>query len=470
MIGLRQQYFEIVESDRDWVGQTGWRSADDVLSWTSDDVAAVSRSSDVVQVPIDPSFDGPENVFVKRYRYDRIGQRFKQMFRGTLFGQSRARKEFAFLAEMRRRSIPTVRPIAFGERRRGAFLRASFLITEGTVGFQSLDLFAIGMIRGKSLGRSQRRELVKGLATMIRQMHDAGVRHGGLFWRNILIRPARGDGTGSGGEGACSGGGAAGSEGGAGRGDGAGGGGADRGGGAGREGGFEFTLLDPDTHGRMYDGPVPEADAAADLAEIVASGMALRQGRGFSLFLKTYFQTSSQSEGGGGLSDRQRKLVSNIVDIARPLAILEEHRMAVTEAIEWFRARVAGSQESGRGGFDTLDAFFDALCASTVASDLVPSGRRTICFTFSDAAREGGKFSHSVVMEGGRLTVLPSREGKPDLVIRTDPESWLSVVSGSPDAYERVRSGRLRMKGDTRLLPALVSIMEHSEAVCGSKQ
>ena len=114
----------------------------------------MSHTSDVVQVPIDPAFGGPSHVFVKRYRYDRFEHRIKQAFRGTLFGKSRARREFDFLSEMRRRKVPTVRPIAFGDTYGPLFLHASFLITEGSEGFHSLDLFALNTRRRSPLNQS----------------------------------------------------------------------------------------------------------------------------------------------------------------------------------------------------------------------------------------------------------------------------------------------------------------------------
>ena len=57
-------------------------------------------------------------------------------------GKSRARFEYDVLAEMRRRGISAVRPIAFGERRSGGFLKACFLMTEGVTGAPSLDVLS----------------------------------------------------------------------------------------------------------------------------------------------------------------------------------------------------------------------------------------------------------------------------------------------------------------------------------------
>ena len=409
---LRQQRYEIAEDDRDWVQRIGWRSVDDVLGWSGSGIAAVSQTSDVAEVPVGAKLGGPATVFLKRYRYDRLGQRIKQMFRGTLFGKSRARREYEFLGEMRRRQVPTVRPIAFGDRRRGAFLRASFLITEGSAGFLSLDLFALRAARAGTLTRIDERTLVERLATTIRSMHQAGVRHGGLFLRNILVH-ARADGA------------------------------------------FDFALLDPDTHGRFSDSPVTSSDAAADLSEVVASAMALGRRRGLACFLKAYFQAAR-------LNQQQRQFAARVVELARPLAPLEQRRMAVTDAIDWLRRRMDRERQGGQSvrDFDTLDGFFDAVCDRNRGGERTSSTSKSIAFSFVDSRATDAGVSRSVTLADKRLTLEAARPAKPDLVVRTDPATWLALVSGREDAHVRLRSGRLQMQGDTRLLPDLLDCID----------
>ncbi len=414
---MGQQRFEIAAGDRDWIKRVGWRSVDDVLSLTSDDVAAVSSSSDVVRVSVGEELGGPADVYVKRYLYDRLDQRIKQMFRGTLFGKTRARREYEVLTEMRRRQVPTVRPIAFGERRRGAFLQASLLITEGSEGLQSLDVFAISVLRNGSFERYDRQALTKDLGKAIRRMHDAGVRHGGLYWRNILV-------------------------------------------GKQSDGGYLFTLLDPDTHASLSDSRVKESDAVADLSELVASGLALGFRGGLLRLLKAYFDVLS-------LNSEHRALARRILKHARPLALSEQRRMAVTEAIDWFRKRVAGlhQRKNSFRNFDSIEEFFEVLCADKGTGDAKPNAGKTICFSFSNAGASIETSSHHVIMRGEHVSVDLSASIKPDLVIRTDPETWLSVISGHPDAYDRIRAGRLRIDGDNTLLPALVEHIDRTTMV-----
>lgn len=387
---------------------------DDVLGWSAGDVAAVSRSSDVVEVPVDPALHGPTNVFVKRYRYERLEQRIKQAFRGTLFGKSRARREFDFLNEMRRRQIPTVRPVAYGEDYGRAFLHASFLITEGTVGFQSLDMFALDALRRRPLKRSQRLELTRGLAATIRKMHDAGIRHGGLFWRNILVRVRP-------------------------------------------NGGYDFLLIDPDTHGRLNASRVSESAAVADLSELVSSGMALGQRVGLLALMTAYFQVSR-------LTPEQKKLTSQIIRRARPLALSERRRMAVTEAIGWLRSRASNADQGHQSGrtFSSVDEFFDWMSSGTTASTNGNETSKIIRFSFSG---KKGALDRTVIVEGERVTISREPpERRRDLSIRTDSKTWLAVISGHPDAYPRLRAGRLRMSGDPTVLYALMEQLDRRES------
>jgi|GEM_PF-312244 len=421
-VELRTTRRKVSRADRGWIEQIGWRSVDDVLSWSAGDVAAVSHTSDVVEVPIDPAFGGPAKVFVKRYRYDSLEHRVKQSFRGTLFGKSRARREFEFLTEMRRRAIPTVRPIAYGDNYGRVFLRASFLITEGVEGFQSLDLFALQALRDRSLDRGQWRRLTAELATMIRRMHDAGIHHGGLFLRNILVR-------------------------------------------AGMGGGYDFVLIDPDTHGRMTCSRVAESYVVSDLSEVVASGMALGRRYGLATLMKSYFQTPR-------LSLEQKKVTSQIVARAWRLAPGERRRMAITEAIGWLRER-ADAVSKGKAServFRSVDEFFDTLCSCATGENSNHGSERTIRFSFADANGSGEPSDRTVVFEGDGVSVSSARPSQADLTIFTDTRTWLAVVCGRAEAGARLRSGNLRIEGDSTLLHTLMRRLDQVESKCVSRR
>jgi len=407
-----QQRLVIATEDRAWIEKYGWRSVEDVLACASEEVAAVSRTSDVVHVPIDAAMGGPGSVFVKRYLYHERSQRIKQMFRGTLFGKSRARIEYEFLQEMCSRQVPTVRPIAYGEIHKWGFLRESFIITEGMEGGQSLDIFAIHARRNRMLAHAAKMSLIRGLATIIRRMHDAGVQHGGLFWRNILVREQA-------------------------------------------DGGYDFSMLDPDSGARLFTSQVPLTNVMQDLSAFVASAMALDVRGGLRSFMCAYYQVTR-------LTSQHRQMIARVVEHARPLASQERRRMAVTEAIDWFRDRVKKTQRQSESmrTFASLDEFFDVSQSCESASGKVSKKKLTFQFLFSDSDQAHEKYQRCVVIESGRVVVSSSCASKPDMVIHSDAKTWLTLISGRADAYVRLRAGRLRMQGDTSLLPILVEYID----------
>ncbi|MFQ5414081.1 MAG: lipopolysaccharide kinase InaA family protein [Phycisphaerae bacterium] len=407
-----RQRFEIKQADRGWCHRLGWRTVDDVLAYSSRDVAAMSQSSDVVRVDVDPESGGPSSVYVKRYAYDSVGRRIKQMFRGTLFGKSRARVEYEFLHEMRRRGVPTARPIAYGDRRRGVFLHASFLMTEGADGMRSLDAFMLDRIRSRRLNPDERRTLTTAIASTIRRMHDAGVRHGGLFWRNILVRTRPGQG-------------------------------------------LDVELLDPDTHGRFFPGRVPDTAAIHDLSEFVASAMGLGLRRGIAELMRAYFHVKR-------LDERQRTMVHRILGRAKTLAPDERKRMTVTEMIEWLRNHVMkhAAPSPAAATFTSIDHFFHHLITHAADNVSLPDQRRTIRFTFSDDANQTGRVTRTLVIEHGRLGAGANDDAPPDLVIRADERTWLAVLAGHDDAFARVRSNPIHVVGDSVLLSVLLELID----------
>lgn len=410
---MPQQQLHVAKPDREWIERFGWRSADDVLTTAFFDVVAVSRSSDVARVAVDAAIGGPTIVFVKRYLYGKRSQRIKQMFRGTLFGLSRARREYEFLSEMVRRGVPTVRPIAYGERRRGLFLHSSFLITEGAENCRSLDLFYLGRLRDKPFGGTERRAFIKKLAATVRGMHDAGVRHGGLFWRNILVHPQS-------------------------------------------DGSFCFSVLDPDTRAKLHDSPVPPADVVADLSEIVASAMAVGMRGGLLGFAKAYLDVPR-------LTAAHRGLVAEVIKRAGIYAGRERARMATVECLEWFRRRVADRRDSSTGIriIRSLDEYFATLESFDCEANHHGEDGRTIHFSFADG---NGTLDRSVKLEGGRFVVGSKFTAKPDLLVRSDSETWLAVLAGRSDAFERVQAGRLLLSGDVRLLLELARPLDEAVA------
>lgn len=158
-----------------------------VLACPGDRLAAWSRTSDTIYVTLPDSATG---AYIKRYHYPRWRQRIRGMFRGTFFLASRARNEFRILRLMRRLGIQAVRPIAYGERRVGHFVRSCFLITEAVPDAMPLSTFIKKFSDRRETPHAvrARRAILNALARQVRHMHEAGFIHRDLFWRNVLIR------------------------------------------------------------------------------------------------------------------------------------------------------------------------------------------------------------------------------------------------------------------------------------------
>ena len=156
------------------------------LSYRGGRFAAISSTSETIEV-FDPQAGDPlPSIYLKRYRYPKRSHRIKAAFRGSLFGKSRARFEFDRLQAMLHKGVPAIKPLAVGQRRVRGFVHASILITEGVPG-QSLLSAAKTC---KDITPRDRRAAIETLAGLIRLMHRAGVVHGSLVWRDIIIRQA----------------------------------------------------------------------------------------------------------------------------------------------------------------------------------------------------------------------------------------------------------------------------------------
>ncbi|MBN2563215.1 MAG: hypothetical protein JXQ75_20010 [Phycisphaerae bacterium] len=172
---------------RELLSHAGLSSVTAVLACAGDHLAAWSRTSDTILINLP---DGTSSAFVKRYHYPRWRQRIRGTFRGTFFKASRACSEFRTLRLMRQLGIQAVRPIAFGERRVGHFVRSCFLITEAVPDAMPLSSFIKAFSHRRDSPRAirARRDVLTSLARQVRHMHRAGFVHRDLFWRNVLIR------------------------------------------------------------------------------------------------------------------------------------------------------------------------------------------------------------------------------------------------------------------------------------------
>lgn len=152
------------------------------------DVITRSGSTEVRRVTLGSDPAAP-SIFIKKYWVNRSKQLWSGMFRGTLFGCPKARREFQNLALLRNLGLDAPEPISFGEERKAGWLVRSYLISLGVPEPKPLhqyireDLTALtGDVR-----RQARRTLIANLAAYTRRLHEAGFLHHDYFWRNILL-------------------------------------------------------------------------------------------------------------------------------------------------------------------------------------------------------------------------------------------------------------------------------------------
>lgn len=133
--------------------------------------------------------DAVRTIFIKKYWSNSARQLRSGMLRGTLFGRSKAHREFLNLARLRTWGLDAPAPVAYGEQRRFRFLIRSFLISEGVPNPCGLDTLIRDVMSEESPGAppALRRELIDRLARYVRRLHEYHFVHHDLFWRNIIL-------------------------------------------------------------------------------------------------------------------------------------------------------------------------------------------------------------------------------------------------------------------------------------------
>ncbi len=157
-----------------------------VFAWAagSEGPGTVVKENPVRRVVRIPARTG--NVFLKHDRFRGLGASLR-----FLLAPSRARAEWDTARRLAECKVPTVRPVAIGERRRGGFLVESFLVTAGIDGGEPLD----ALLReerippaGPARGR-WRRQVARALGEVLAKFHAGGFWHRDLHPGNFLAQP-----------------------------------------------------------------------------------------------------------------------------------------------------------------------------------------------------------------------------------------------------------------------------------------
>jgi len=129
-------------------------------------------------------------IYLKHYRLPDLRAWLRQLVR-----PAKARMEFDRALAVAARRVPTVFPVALGERCNGSGPSDSFLITQGLEGTESLSDFI-----EKTFPRFERQRqtrlrplLAAALGEFVARLHDAGIVHKDLHAANLLVRLGPGD-------------------------------------------------------------------------------------------------------------------------------------------------------------------------------------------------------------------------------------------------------------------------------------
>ena len=392
--------------DRGWFAQSPLSSVKGLLKYRGGQIAAISGSTDTFSLDTSDLPGAPPLVFVKRYRYRSLGSRLLGAFRGTLLGKTRARFEYDFLGEMRSRGVSAVRPIAAGEYRKRGFVRGCILITEGAEDVTPLDT----VLGDKGGAGRWRLRLVVELATSVRSMHEAGIFHGGFFGRNILVR---------------------------------------------RDGdGHAFLYLDPDRRGRIAAGLVSESAILSDLSDLAATGAIVATRCETMRFLRAYLKVKTLGSDG-------KVLASRIVAAARPKVRQEQHRVVIATAISWLQNRIRRANKGDvPDAIRSASQFFERVEGISAPGGLTTGATRVAAFVFRNGSA-GVSQRYSVRLRAGDpVRVSTHGEGKADLHVEVDEDTWLAIVNGDPSALAQINSGGLKLSGDSSLLGPILSLVD----------
>lgn len=175
-------WLAIDERYRDRLLRHGLCGIGDFMECPGDRVVKRVPSKSIVTVKLDHGVK-PLTCYLKRHWGP---LRLSDVLRAWLsgFSASWGRKEWDVIHAFRAAGIPTLTPLAAGER--GSwFRRESFLLTEELSGFQSVE----NWLRSRQApGPAEKRALIAHVAALTRRIHTHGFNHRDLYLCHIFLR------------------------------------------------------------------------------------------------------------------------------------------------------------------------------------------------------------------------------------------------------------------------------------------
>ncbi len=178
---------------RDILSRAGLDAFADFMAFRGGDVIKRLPTKTIARIEV-PSPTGARRFYLKRHAGPvGVGERVRAWCSG--FSPSWGRKEWEAIQAFRRAGIPTVTPVAAGDRVSGG-RRESFVMTEELEGFRSLESLATARWASPldRAGFTEKRGLIRLVADLSRRMHGAGFNHRDWYLCHIFARAAA-DGT-----------------------------------------------------------------------------------------------------------------------------------------------------------------------------------------------------------------------------------------------------------------------------------
>jgi len=143
--------------------------------------------SGVCRIALAMPGNGELGLFVKRQENHQ-----RRNWRHPLRGEPTFAREFRMLRYLQQHDVPAPRPVFFGTRVCSGRAQG-ILITEELEGFRPLDAVVEDLFGGNvQPPLATQRPLLRGVAGLVRRLHEAGVQHGSLYPKHVFVR-LRGD-------------------------------------------------------------------------------------------------------------------------------------------------------------------------------------------------------------------------------------------------------------------------------------
>jgi len=178
---INNEYQELLES-------APFHSFESIWNFSNGETIKQINARSVIRFEI-RHHDIKRTFYIKRHNSEFIGlsRLFPRLFPRRSLSQGRL--EFENICDFRKNNLPTVLPVAAGEKFSHFFWAKSFLITEDFSPFISLEALLENrpQLFSDSKGENRKRILLKEIAVLARKMHQNGFNHRDFNATHILL-------------------------------------------------------------------------------------------------------------------------------------------------------------------------------------------------------------------------------------------------------------------------------------------